>query len=127
SFDSEQNVTKRSIATPRTGSRQVPTRTSPRNIHKLMPVPSAYPSSNVFKKHCINDIPIIEITIRFEEDEYDVWRRLDTDEVNLYYMLRIRYPTDDDEDEWKRELEKLKKEILEYKMVVDDNLFYGIW
>nr|CAG8514916.1 6059_t:CDS:2 [Entrophospora candida] len=119
--DSGQNVTTRPIATPRTKSRRTtpttPTRTSPRNVRKSTSTPSNYPHSKVFKKHYINDIPILETTIRFKEDEYDVWRRLDTDEVNLYYMLRVRYPTDKEENEWKHELEKLKKEVTEYRNV----------
>ncbi|CAH1757642.1 13485_t:CDS:2 [Entrophospora sp. SA101] len=128
--DSGQNVTTRPIATPRTKSRRTtpptPTRTSPRNVRKSTSTPSNYPHSKVFKKHYINDIPILETTIRFEEDEYDVWRRLDTDEVNLYYMLRVRYPTDKEENEWKHELEKLKKEVTEYRNV-EEGYFHGIW
>ncbi|CAJ0833526.1 14321_t:CDS:2 [Entrophospora sp. SA101] len=126
SSDSEQSVTTTSpTTTPRTRSRQTPTRTSPRKIRKSTPTPFTYSHSNVFKKHYIENIPIIETTIRFEEDEYDVWRRLDTDEINLHYLLRVRYPTDNDVDEWKRELEKLKKEFSKYN-IVEEGWFYGI-
>nr|CAG8460338.1 766_t:CDS:2 [Entrophospora candida] len=125
SSDSEQSVTTTSpTTTPRTRSRQTPTRTSPRKIRKSTPTPFTYSHSNVFKKHYIENIPIIETTIRFEEDEYDVWRRLDTDEINLHYLLRVRYPTDNDVDEWKRELEKLKKEFSKYN-IVEEGWFYA--
>ncbi|CAG8548615.1 4401_t:CDS:2 [Paraglomus occultum] len=97
-----------------------PTRQSPRKVRRVQ----SY--LNAVNRHFVNTVPILEVTLRFDEDEYDVWRRQDTDEVNLYYMLRIKYPKDADEATWRRELEKLKKEIGQIR-VVNEGWFEGVW
>ncbi|CAG8533848.1 216_t:CDS:2 [Ambispora gerdemannii] len=97
-----------------------PTRSSPRIIRKA----TSYP--NAVNRHFVDSVPILEVTLRFDEDEYDVWRRQDTDEVNLYYMLRIKYPRDEDEQAWQQELEKLKKEVTQVR-VVEEGWFEGVW
>jgi hypothetical protein len=40
--------------------------------------------------------------------------------------LRVKYPKDEDEEKWKQELEKLKKEILEIK-IIENGWFEGVW
>ncbi|CAG8640995.1 6868_t:CDS:2 [Ambispora leptoticha] len=97
-----------------------PTRSSPRIIRKA----TSYP--NAVNRHFVDSVPILEVTLRFDEDEYDVWRRQDTDEVNLYYMLRIKYPRDEDEQAWQQELEKLKNEVTQVR-VVEEGWFEGVW
>ncbi|RIA82987.1 hypothetical protein C1645_834479, partial [Glomus cerebriforme] len=62
----------------------------------------------------------------FDEDEYDVWRRQDTDEVNLHYLLRIKYPRDEDEQAWHDELERLKREVSEIR-IIEEGWFEGVW
>ncbi|CAG8568626.1 3282_t:CDS:2 [Diversispora eburnea] len=115
----------RKMATPRSRGRgkrinNTPTRSSPRIVRRS----ASYP--NAVNRHFVDSIPILEITLRFDEDEYDVWRRQDTDEVNLYYLLRIKYPRDEDEEMWLRELEKLKEEIKEIR-IIEDGWFEGVW
>src|SRR5437763_9165784 len=88
-----------------------PTRQSPRKLRRVQ----SY--VNAVNRHFVATVPILEVTLRFDEDEYDVWRRQDTDEVNLYYMLRIKYPKDADEAAWRRELDKLVKEIGQVRVV----------
>ncbi|KAG9296643.1 hypothetical protein G9A89_002914 [Geosiphon pyriformis] len=104
-----------------TSTTGTPTRSSPRMIRRSQ---SSYPSP--VNRHFIDSVPILEVTLRFDEDEYDVWRRQDTDEVNLFYMLRIKYPRDEDEDAWHQELEKLKREVNSVR-VVEEGWFEGVW
>ncbi|CAJ0927485.1 2932_t:CDS:2 [Entrophospora sp. SA101] len=96
-------------------------RSSPRTTRKTIHYPN-----NIVNKHFVDNVPILEITVRFDEDEYDIWRRQDTDEVNLYYLLRVKYPKDEDEEKWVQELEKLKKEIVEIK-IIENGWFEGVW
>lgn len=115
----------RKMATPRSRGRgkritNTPTRSSPRIVRRS----ASYP--NAVNRHFVDSIPILEITLRFDEDEYDVWRRQDTDEVNLYYLLRIKYPRDEDEEMWLQELEKLKSEIKEIR-IIEEGWFEGVW
>ena len=97
-----------------------PTRQSPRKVRRVQSC------LNAVNRHFVATVPILEVTLRFDEDEYDVWRRQDTDEVNLYYLLRIKYPKDADEATWQHELEKLKKEIGQVR-VVNEGWFEGVW
>jgi len=101
-------------------STNTPVRSSPRIVRRS----ASYP--NAVNRHFVNGIPILEITLRFDEDEYDVWRRQDTDEVNLHYLLRIKYPRDEDEQAWHAELERLKREVSEIK-VIEEGWFEGVW
>ncbi|CAG8497824.1 9251_t:CDS:2 [Acaulospora morrowiae] len=120
---SETKPTRR-MASPRARGRarrinSTPTRSSPRIVRRS----ASYP--NAVNRHFVDSIPILEITLRFDEDEYDVWRRQDTDEVNLYYLLRIKYPRDEDESTWLQELEKLKKEIKDVR-IIEEGWFEGV-
>ncbi|EXX76412.1 hypothetical protein RhiirA5_359803 [Rhizophagus irregularis] len=101
-------------------STNTPVRSSPRIVRRS----SSYPNS--VNRHFVNGIPILEITLRFDEDEYDVWRRQDTDEVNLHYLLRIKYPRDEDEQAWHDELERLKKEVSDVR-IIEEGWFEGVW
>lgn len=125
---SQQNktITARSMATPRSrgGRGKRPTNTPVRSSPRIVRRSSSYP--NAVNRHFVNGIPILEITLRFDEDEYDVWRRQDTDEVNLHYLLRIKYPRDEDEQAWQAELERLKREVNDIK-VIEEGWFEGVW
>ena len=122
----EDKTTARNMASPRASrgrgkrSTNTPVRSSPRIVRRS----ASYP--NAVNRHFVNGIPILEITLRFDEDEYDVWRRQDTDEVNLHYLLRIKYPRDEDEQAWHAELERLKREVSEIK-VIEEGWFEGVW
>ncbi|CAG8788150.1 10642_t:CDS:2, partial [Racocetra persica] len=124
-LETKPDIKSRKMATPRSRGRgkrstNTPTRSSPRIVRRS----ASYP--NAVNRHFVDSVPILEITLRFDEDEYDVWRRQDTDEVNLYYLLRIKYPRDEDEEAWQEELEKLKREIKEIR-VIDEGWFEGVW
>ncbi|CAG8754384.1 24706_t:CDS:2 [Gigaspora margarita] len=124
-LEPKSEIKTRKMATPRSRGRgkrstNTPTRSSPRIVRRS----ASYP--NAVNRHFVDSVPILEITLRFDEDEYDVWRRQDTDEVNLYYLLRIKYPRDEDEETWQQELEKLKREIKEIR-VIDEGWFEGVW
>ncbi|CAG8642248.1 25170_t:CDS:2 [Cetraspora pellucida] len=124
-LETKPDIKSRKMASPRSRGRgkrstNTPTRSSPRIVRRS----ASYP--NAVNRHFVDSVPILEITLRFDEDEYDVWRRQDTDEVNLYYLLRIKYPRDEDEGAWLQELEKLKNEIKEIR-VIDEGWFEGVW
>jgi hypothetical protein len=119
-----KTTTAKNMTSPRSRGRgkrstNTPVRSSPRIVRRS----SSYPNS--VNRHFVNGIPILEITLRFDEDEYDVWRRQDTDEVNLHYLLRIKYPRDEDEQAWHDELERLKKEVSEIR-IIEEGWFEGV-